>query len=262
MHIEVIQRGVGLGAARYAMVVDGDAYARTMTGFVLRELGFEVEHASDAAAAMALLNDWDADIAVLEIELRDGPSGFEVLRLLQQRFPWTAALILTNYRSPRLVDHDIPPLAGVPFLIKSEIRSPQQLADGVAAALDRVSSPRTSDTAACSITPGQADVLRMIARGYSNQRVAAELGISGRAAQHATRRLYRALGIDDDHNTNSRVTAARMYREAAILVRGTPIFGAPSMSPSGPRNVRLAARSGRQSEPKTASRRTSTRPSL
>lgn len=210
---------------RRAIVLEDARFVRGMITSVISDLGFDVEAAETAAAAIELVDDFDPDLAVIDLDLGDGPSGFDVVRHIQQWSPWVAMLIITSFRSPRLVDPDVPPLVGITYLVKSDLDSPDQIAAGVTAAIERRSSAQSQYKAHPTITPGQADVLRLLAKGLTNEMIANELHLTPRAAAHATRRLYRELGIDPNSGSNARVVATRMFNEGEVGVRRTPTFG-------------------------------------
>jgi DNA-binding NarL/FixJ family response regulator len=69
--------------------------------------------------------------------------------------------------------------------------------------------PATSDLCALGLTLRQAEVLRLIAMGHSDQDAAAALGIGLRTAQKHLERCYRALGVEN------RSQAARIAWDAA-----------------------------------------------
>lgn len=210
---------------RLALVVEDSTITGVLIAGVIEEMGFEVERAQSAPAAIEILREFDADLAVLDIDLGTGPSGFEVVRYIQDWLPWTAILIITSFRAPRLVEPDVPPLTGIPYLVKSDLKSPHQIEDAVNDALSHKGSVPSPSKSERSITPGQADVLRLLARGLSNEMIAEQLNITERAAQHSTRRLYRALGLDPNDGRNSRVSAARLYNEGLVEVRRLAVFG-------------------------------------
>lgn len=204
---------------RLALIVEDSKFAGVMIEGVVRESGFETERVDTARKAIEILREVDPDLAVIDIDLGRGPSGFEVVRYIQEWLPWTAILIITSFRSPRLVDPDVPPLAGIPYLVKADLDSTEQVTLGIKRAMERTGSLPSTVESQPSITPGQADVLRLIARGLSNELIAKQLSITPRAAQHATRRLYRSLGLDPGDGTNSRVLATHLYNEGQVQVR-------------------------------------------
>ncbi|HET7559093.1 MAG TPA: response regulator transcription factor [Limnochordia bacterium] len=47
------------------------------------------------------------------------------------------------------------------------------------------------------LTPREVDVIKLIAKGYTNQQIADELFISPHTAKNHVSNIYRKLGIDD-----------------------------------------------------------------
>ncbi|HPM53227.1 MAG TPA: DNA-binding response regulator, partial [Rhodoglobus sp.] len=72
---------------------------------------------------------------------------------------------------------------------------------------------------ALSLTSAQAEVLRLLATGASTRAVAEHRGTSVRAAETMLARLYSALGIDDDADSNPRVAAVQLWQQGRITVR-------------------------------------------
>ncbi len=77
------------------LVVDDEPYNRDLLRRVLfRE--YEVLEAWDADSAIAVLGDRAVDVIVCD-HVMPGRSGAELAREVRQRFPRTAALLLTGY---------------------------------------------------------------------------------------------------------------------------------------------------------------------
>jgi DNA-binding response OmpR family regulator len=68
-------------AVRILLVEDDDMFARSLSS-TLRQVGYRVERAADAAAAAAAL-ELRPDIALVDVALGDGPNGFEVAETLR-----------------------------------------------------------------------------------------------------------------------------------------------------------------------------------
>ena len=73
----------------------------------------------------------------------------------------------------------------------------------------RTAAPDAAPITRCS--PTQIDLLRMIALGYSNERIARERGTGVRAVEQLIHRTYARLGVQGDSDANARVQAVRMY---------------------------------------------------
>lgn len=203
-------------APRLALVIDDAPFVRAMVVSMLEELGFETVSASSVNGGIEALLANDPDLAVIDLDLGgDGPTGIDVVRFAQERMPWTAIVVLTDFRAPQLVDTSATDLDAV-YLVKSDIESVDQLRHGIEAAMrgEPLNTSRSQEPH-ISITPAQSEVLRLMARGLTNAEIAQKSGMSHRSVERLTIRLYRALGIAEDEG-NARVRAVNMYRSSQI----------------------------------------------
>lgn len=84
-----------MNASAYSVLfLEDEPTIREVLTEYMRISGYEVTEAERGDAAIALLEENRYDIAVLDIMV-PGADGFEVLRFLQERWPQTAAIMLT-----------------------------------------------------------------------------------------------------------------------------------------------------------------------
>jgi DNA-binding response OmpR family regulator len=67
------------------LVVEDDQSLRELLSAALEREGFEVEAVADAPSAEAALDRFKADVAILDIQLGDGPDGLTLARRIRQR---------------------------------------------------------------------------------------------------------------------------------------------------------------------------------
>ncbi|WP_296633009.1 response regulator [Rhodoluna sp.] len=211
---------------RKVLVVEDEPLIRGLIAANLEADGFVVRTASNAANARTVADDFDPDIAVLDIELGDGPTGVDLALILRHKHPEIALVFLTHIPEPRVVGIDnksIPRNAA--YLVKDRMADPGVLHDAIEAAVrDRVSKTfrddKNLDHKLSSVSRSQLAVLQMVALGRSNHQIAQERGTTVRAVENLVKRAFDAAGIDAESNANPRVTAAREY----IKIAGMP-FG-------------------------------------
>jgi len=80
------------------LLVDDDETLRERLARALRERGYDVRAAGDAAEAMRLVREDSPEMAVLDLKM-PGPSGIDLLREIRAHDPATEVLILTGYGS-------------------------------------------------------------------------------------------------------------------------------------------------------------------
>lgn len=209
---------------RKVLIVEDEPMIRGLLTAQLEGEGFQVEVAANAAEARKLADDFDPDIAVLDIELGDGPTGIDLALILRRNSPEIALVFLTHIPEPRVVGLDnrsIPRNAA--YLLKDRMADPGILLKAIEAAVrDRVSKDfrddKNLDHKLSEVSRSQLAVLQMIALGYSNHQIAAERGTTVRAVENLVKRALEAAGIDPEGPINPRVTAAREY----IKLTGVP----------------------------------------
>ena len=140
---------------------------------------------------------------------------------MEAKFPWMGLVVLTSHMSSELAVEDGGELpASAVYLVKSQLRGIDSLADAVErsiAGMPARSSVAPGDTHI--ITPAQADVLRMLATGASTKALADNRGTTVRAAETMLARLYSALGLADDEQSNPRVAAVKMWERGQVSIR-------------------------------------------
>ena len=106
------------------------------------------------------------------------------------------------------------------YLVKSQLSGINGLADAVERSIAGMPvRPAEAPGDTRVITPAQADVLRMLAAGASTKALADNRGTTVRAAETMLARLYTALGLADDEQSNPRVAAVKMWERGQVSVR-------------------------------------------
>ena len=211
--------------ARKVLIVEDEPLLRSLIAANLERDGFQVESVGSAAEARKAVKDFDPDVALLDIELGDGPTGVDLALILRRQLPTIALVFLTHIPEPRVVGIDnkkIPKNAA--YLNKERIADPGVVIEAIEAALrDRVRSNFRDDKKAhplVDVSRSQLAVLQMVALGMSNAEIAKERDTSIRAVENLVKRAFSAAGIDPEAGGNPRVTAAREYIKVAGLPHG------------------------------------------
>jgi DNA-binding NarL/FixJ family response regulator len=211
--------------ARKVLIVEDEPLLRSLIAANLERDGFQVEAVGSAAEARKAVTGFDPDVALLDIELGNGPTGVDLALILRRQLPAIGLVFLTHIPEPRVVGIDnkkIPKNAA--YLNKERIADPGVVIEAIEAALrDRVRSnfrDDKKDHPLVDVSRSQLAVLQMVALGMSNTEIAKERETSIRAVENLVKRAFIAAGIDPEAGGNPRVTAAREY----IKVAGLP-FG-------------------------------------
>jgi DNA-binding NarL/FixJ family response regulator len=170
--------------------------------------------------ALALVEPQNIDVAVVDIDLGPGPDGVEVARTWRQVNPSVGLVFMTHLIEPTALLLG----RGLAYLPKRRATSIDALVMCMQAAVAGEVMVDTEIAASLSASaPGlallsahQQRILRSIASGASNKKIAADLGVSVKSVENATASALRALGIDGtDDDVNVRVMAALTYLRLA-----------------------------------------------
>jgi len=155
------------------------------------------------------------DVALLDVHLGNGPSGFDIAQSLRRIAPGLAIVFLSSVRDPRLLGYNPASLpTGARYLLKSEVddidvieQVLREAADDGWARGERV-APRVN------LTESQIEILRLVAQGLSNAEIAKQRVVTERAVEVAVSRLAKNLNLRETPGLNQRVhIATRFFTE-------------------------------------------------
>lgn len=219
---------------RSVLVVEDEPLLRDALGRSLEAHGFAVATAASAPDARRAFGLLDPDGVLMDVDLGPGPDGFALADALVALGTGAAIVFLTDLPDPRFAgrtEKELPP--GVAYLRKSNVRDLDLLARTLDAAMRGtveagMRHDRDPGRPLSSLTRSQLDVLRLVASGYTNARIAMRRGTTTRAVEKALERICETLGIPGGSEGNARVEAARRFLEAG----GRPVPDGPEQSPA------------------------------
>lgn len=213
----------GTGQTLRVVVADDEPFTVSLVAGGLEAQGFDVITASTVAEAWEAVERDDPHALITDLDFGGGPSGATLLDRVNREHPWVGLVVLTSHRSPELAvanSESIPD--GCVYLVKSALRQVEELAQAVhrsIAGLALPDPPATPGDATVIVTQAQAEVLRMLAHGASTRAVAEHRGTTVRAAESMLARLFAALGIAADEQSNPRIEAVSLWQQGRITVR-------------------------------------------
>ncbi len=206
------------------LIVDDHAVVREgLRTFLELQEGLEiVGEAGDGEEALDLAERLQPDVILMDLVMPK-LDGLEAMRELRRRRSRTRVIVLTSFGDEeRLLPAIQAGAAG--YLLKNV--QPQELARAIRAAhagqalLDPAVAARLVDALAEGggepggrLTPRERDVLDLIGHGFSNKRIAAELGVSEKTVKAHVSRVLGKLGVTD------RTQAALYAVRAGLLSR-------------------------------------------
>ncbi|MEO0048926.1 MAG: hypothetical protein RL556_258 [Actinomycetota bacterium] len=210
---------------RKVLIVEDDNMLRNLLALKLTTDGFEVSSAANAKTAITEANDFDPDIALLDIDLGAGPNGIDLAQHLSKNFPGLAVIFLTNVPEPKVVARESRSIPkGAAYLVKHRLADTNILNEAIEAAIrDRVPAlfrnDKDSNHPLSALSKTQLAVVRQIAIGLTNAQIAEHRGTTIRSVELLIRRTVETLGLANDGDSkNFRVMLAREY----IKVAGVP----------------------------------------
>ena len=208
---ETHTRGMGLGRV---LIVEDETFSQTMLNASVQALGFDVVGVcSSAGAALDVARQDLVEVALLDLDLGPGPSGIDIAYALRDVNSTIGIVFLTSFSDPRLKDPGERPIpVGSRFLVKNRLTDAEDLRRVLSDV--RHSPLRTVrvDFDALGLTDLQIEVLRLVAAGESNARIAERQGVSEKAVERTVQRISDTLGLDDATG-NRRVLMSRAYVE-------------------------------------------------
>lgn len=201
---------------RRALLVEDDAFTRTLLAEMLTGRGFETRECASSREALEEFEEFDPDVLVVDIQLERPPNGAQLAQALHARAPYLGIVVISQYPSPDAANVNSPLPPGAAFVHKGRIDSADVVVAAIESVMDDRAAPSTlpageGDSPLRGCSAAQIELLRMIALGYSNERIARERSTTLRAVEQLVHRAYERLGLAADHDGNARVLAARAY---------------------------------------------------
>jgi two-component system, NarL family, nitrate/nitrite response regulator NarL len=146
-------------------------------------------------ALQSLENDGDIDLVLLDIHLR-GEDGFDALKIIGERFPMIACIMISGDEQPDLARRAIESGASG-FIPKSFT------AEEMTGAIQRVLAggifaPEMGNVApppAAGLTLRQLEVINMLGRGFSNKEIARALNVAERTVKAHVSAVFEFLNV-------------------------------------------------------------------
>jgi len=210
------------------LIADDHAIVRAgLRTLIAAEPGMElVGEATGGHDAIQMAGTLNPDVAVLDLSMPD-LDGLEATRRIKRETPTVRVLILTVHEDEALLREAIRSGASgyiIKHAAESELVSaihtveigetyvhPKMIRALLADTEGVKRSPAPGNAPRDVLTPRETDVLRLLAQGYTNRQIAAELSLSVRTVEGHRANLTEKLGL------HSRVELVRFARENGLL---------------------------------------------
>jgi len=157
------------------------------------------------------------DVVLLDIHLAGNLTGVATGVQVRRKWPSTGVVLLSSHADPGIIANlpsDV--LGSWSYLLKSsaaDMATVARAVRGSAAGLmvvdpALVRESARPDSPVDALTERQAEVVKLVAQGYTNRAIAKELVLSEKSVENHLSRIYLALGIDaSDPTLHARVQA-------------------------------------------------------
>ncbi len=229
-------RGVGEGAC----TVSADRPIRVVVGddsFLAREAISALLSATDGVELVAACEDADTlratidkehpDVVLTDIRMPPGNSdeGIRLALELRETQPDVGVVVLSQHAEPTyatvLFERGS---EGRAYLLKESLKDRGELVRALRTVVDHGSvvdplvveqllaaQRRHEDTRLASLTPRELEVLKLIAEGASNARIAETLVVTKRAVERHINSIFLKLGLRGERDVSRRVKAALLF---------------------------------------------------
>jgi DNA-binding NarL/FixJ family response regulator len=196
------------------VIVDDHRMTAFSLGETLRSRGIivsGVEHS--ASAAMEAVKRASCDVLVTDLDLGFGPSGIDLALQAKKSRPGLGIVVLTAYEDPKLFEPALPHLSrGFVYVVKQQLTRADELVASLELARDYATgAKKPGSRPVFPLSLSQARILRLVARGMSNQAIAHELSMTLDSVNTSVKRLAKKLGIKRDSDTNVRVLLTQRF---------------------------------------------------
>jgi DNA-binding NarL/FixJ family response regulator len=195
---------MSLTSIRILLADDHAVVRKGIREFLEVDAGLQViAEAEDGDTALAQTTALKPDVVVLDVQM-PGKTGLEVTRLLRQAGARCAILILSAYDDEPFVRSALQAGANG-YILKTakpeelieavhNVREGQMVLDHRLALSLAVSLPVSAPAATPSAR--EMEVLQLVAQGFTNKAIAAQLGISDRTVQGHLANIFEKLGAE------------------------------------------------------------------
>lgn len=203
------------------LVVEDDDFTRTLVSSLVSSLGYEVcAQVATVTEAMSLAQELKPDLALLDLDLGEGPTGVHLAHGLRKLNPNIAIVMLSSYGDPSWMGQRRRPPTGARYVVKGEVSNPEVLANALTGALESPLDAHEINRTLPPLSEGQWEILRLVAAGYTNAEIARRRSLTEEAVKKAVTRLVRQLNIEPGDEGNARVLLTRAYAQMTGTVSG------------------------------------------
>jgi DNA-binding NarL/FixJ family response regulator len=205
------------------LIVEDELFTQKLICEIITNLGNKCEAASSVSEALSLVKAFSPELIITDLDLGPGPTGIDLLNKVDKDFPEIKLAVLTAHTSPNLVDIRVKGLPShVQYIVKADLHASNSFENILKNAFEQNPKIKTSTSKpidAIYLSNTQAELLKLIAQGLSNQAIADKRGTTLRAVEALINRTYQALKLNENDSMNLRVEAVKLWKSSKIHVK-------------------------------------------
>ncbi len=205
------------------LIVEDEIFTQKLICEIITNLGHRCEAAASVNEALSQVKAFSPELIITDLDLGPGPTGIDLINKMDKEFPEVKLAVLTAHTSPNLVDIRFKGLPSrVQYIVKADLHASNSFENILKNAFEQrmtntVSKAKPVDAIYLSNT--QAELLKLIAQGLSNQAIADQRGTTLRAVEALINRTYQALKLNENDSMNLRVEAVKLWKSSKIHVK-------------------------------------------
>lgn len=205
------------------LVIEGNPFLQTLLRDSLTMRGITVVSAASIAEGITAIGAKDPHCVVVDLDVDCYQQGAELFAHCSRATPWVGLVALESSTRQQGKRVFCPPPHAV-RLTKAKVVDVEQIVAAIDRAICCEDLPHQEVVDAGTtwiLTPEQAEVLQLIARGWTNDAIARHRGTSLRAAENIVQRTFRSLGLQKASNGNLRVEATNLWHAGTVVVKAS-----------------------------------------
>ena len=154
------------------------------------------------------------DALLVDFDLGVGPTGADLVKKMRSVQPRLGIVMFTAFEDPKLLSGTFPQLPRTAvYVVKQQVKEIGDIVTALETAIGYATKQSTPPESPhrFPLTQAQAQILRLVAQGRSNQAIAEELVISLPTVASSIKRLAKKFGITQRSDTNVRVQLTQKY---------------------------------------------------
>jgi DNA-binding NarL/FixJ family response regulator len=205
------------------LFADDEEFTQVMMQELLTNADFVALSVGSVKDALIAVDEFQPHVVISDLHFGFGPNGAELLSRIAKEAPWIGLIVLTAHASPELAVSEAGEIpSNAIYLVKTELNSISTLVAAIHASLGKAEPISFRDSerdGLITISSTQAEVLRLIAAGYSNMAIAKVRNTSLRATESLVQRTFLALRINADTESNPRILATHLWQQGKVIIK-------------------------------------------